>query len=120
MMRPQFRSVFLRCAAALVFLGALAAPSVRAQGVMDPVIAVEQARDDYDYARKREADLSAAIAAQEKANAKLREELTKSGRMNEGQNRDLVKGSEDVAALRKKLADVRQRRDTAREKLDEA
>src|SRR5688572_14798264 len=101
----------------LLAVGGLLVPVfASAQDVVDPVVTADRARDDLDYARKREAELSARAAELERANERLRERLKAAG--GNLQNDELLKASADAAALRKRLAEVRDRRDAARKKLD--
>jgi hypothetical protein len=115
-MKPSPTRSLLNLALLLVVGSSIWPTYASAQEVADPVVAANRAGDDLDYARKREADLAARAAEQERANERLREQLKAAG--GNLQNDELVKASADAAALRKKLSEIRARRDAARKKLD--
>ncbi|MDB5318833.1 MAG: hypothetical protein JWN40_464 [Phycisphaerales bacterium] len=81
---------------------------------------IEQVRSDADNARRRESDLAARIVDQERTNASIRDQLRKVDGDPAGLQRDLVDVSDQAATLRKKVADQRQRRDAAEDKLNDA
>src|SRR3954466_13346279 len=81
---------------------------------------IEQVRTDADNARRRESDLAARIVDQERTNASIRDQLRKVDSDPAGLQRDLVNVSEQAASLRKKVADLRQRRDAAEDKPNDA
>jgi len=84
-----------------------------------PVMAEQdRLRQDYDAAVRREADLAGQLAAQEQANARLREQVRTSGAA--GMAADLASASAEAAELRRRVDDARARRDAARERLDKA
>jgi hypothetical protein len=81
---------------------------------------VERARDDADSAQRRETDLQNQIAQQERTNASIREQLRKVDADPAGLMKDLVNVSDEAAALRKKVAEQRARRDAAEDRFNDA
>src|SRR5258707_7093939 len=81
---------------------------------------LEQARSDADSALRRESDLSARIASQERANAVVRAQLRKAASDPAGLQKDLVDASADAAALRRKVAAQKLRYDVASDNLADA
>src|SRR5207244_3229266 len=93
------------------------APAVTpAQELSNPVgssSTVDRLRGDADDARRREGDLAAQVAEQERVNATLRDQIRRAGNDPSGLAKDLANVSADAANLRKKIGDQRQRRDAA-------
>jgi hypothetical protein len=113
------RSILLSLAAAAMTVASTAASAQDTYAApADPRI--EQVRTDADNARRRESDLAARIAEQDRINASIRDQLRKVDTDPAGLLRDLVDVSDQAAALRKKVADQRQRRDAAEDKLNDA
>lgn len=88
--------------------------SAQDQPALSPL---EQARNDADQAQRREADLSARIASQERANAQIRDQIRKAGVDPQSLGRDLVDASTEAAALRRKVAAEKLRYDVANDNL---
>src|SRR4051812_32455416 len=114
-MKKQFAAIAISAAVA-----AGLSPTLRADELYRPVQANATAnlRADADDARRSEADLARRVADQERANADLREQLRRAG--TRGVDADLAAASADAAALRKRVAEQRIRRDVARDKYDAA
>src|SRR4051794_30755425 len=72
----------------------------------------DRLRGDADDAHRRESDLTAQVAEQERTNATLRDQIRRAGNDPTGLGRDLANASDEASALRKKVADQRERRDT--------
>lgn len=81
---------------------------------------LEQAQANADESARRESDLSSQIAAQERANAAIREQLRKTGGNAADVSKDLVNASADAAALRRRVAEQRLRSDVAEGNLNAA
>jgi hypothetical protein len=81
---------------------------------------IDRLRGDADDARRRESDLAAQVADQERTNAMLRDQIRRAGSDPSGVARDLADASDQATTLRKKVADQRQRRDAAEDKLNAA
>jgi hypothetical protein len=80
----------------------------------------DRLRGDADDARQRESDLTNQVAAQERANAALREQMRKADADPAGLQKDLVDASAEASAARKKVSEQRLRRDVAQDKLSAA
>jgi hypothetical protein len=103
-------AVFLLClVSAGTVLGQQARPS-----------SLQQARDEADNALRRESDLTAGIAAQERANVVVRNQLRKSDLDPAGLQKDLVEASADAAMIRRKVAAQKLRYDIAADNLTDA
>lgn len=78
--------------------------------------AAAQNTSTLEDARRRELDLMNAVTEQERHNSQLRQQI----RGMEGTGNELVNASADASALRKKVEELRLRRDVMRDKLDAA
>src|SRR5688572_3989202 len=77
----------------------------------ESVSTYDRIRGDADDARRRESELTARVAEQERVNATLRDQIRRAGNDPSGLAKDLADASAQAAELRKKVADQRQRRD---------
>jgi hypothetical protein len=77
---------------------------------------LDRLRANAEDARRREGDLAAKVATQERANAGLRDQLRKADTDPAGLQKDLVEASASAAAARKKVSEQRLRRDVAQDK----
>lgn len=117
-MNKKLASILLSVAATAGLAGSTSAQDPYAGRGVDT--RNERVRGDADEARRRETDIAAQAAAQERVNATLREQLRKVDSDPAGLQKELVDASAEATVLRKRVAEQRLRRDIAGERMDDA